>query len=107
MEQKEVRDELIIGRNPVMEALKAGRNIDTIFVSKGERQGSIGKIIATARDAGVLIKETDPKKLGFMCGNANHQGVIAKVAAHEYATVDDLFALAEEKGEAPFFIIAD
>jgi 23S rRNA (guanosine2251-2'-O)-methyltransferase len=42
-----------------------------------------------------------------MCGNANHQGVIAKVAAHEYATVDDLFALAEEKGEAPFFIIAD
>ncbi len=78
MEQKEVRDELIIGRNPVMEALKAGRNIDTIFVSKGERQGSIGKIIATARDAGVLIKETDPKKLGFMCGNANHQGVIAK-----------------------------
>ena len=81
MEQKEVRDELIIGRNPVMEALKAGRNIDTIFVSKGERQGSIGKIIATARDAGVLIKETDPKKLGFMCGNANHQGVIAKVAA--------------------------
>ena len=107
MEQKEVRDELIIGRNPVMEALKAGRNIDTIFVSKGERQGSIGKIIATARDAGVLIKETDAKKLGFMCGNANHQGVIARVAAHEYATVDDLFARAEEKGEAPFFIIAD
>ncbi len=107
MEQKEVRDELIIGRNPVMEALKAGRNIDTIFVSKGERQGSIGKIIATARDAGVLIKETDPKKLGFMCGNANHQGVIAKVAAHEYASLDDLFARAEEKGEAPFFIIAD
>ncbi len=107
MEQKEVRDELIIGRNPVMEALKAGRNIDTIFVSKGERQGSIGKIIATARDAGVLIKETDPKKLGFMCGNANHQGVIAKVAAHEYASLDDLFARAEEKGEDPFFIIAD
>ena len=107
MEQKEVRDELIIGRNPVMEALKAGRNIDTIFVSKGECQGSIGKIIATARDAGVLIKETDAKKLGFMCGNANHQGVIARVAAHEYATVDDLFARAEETGEAPFFIIAD
>ena len=107
MEQKEVRDELIIGRNPVMEALKAGRNIDTIFVSKGERQGSIGKIIATARDAGVLIKETDAKKLGFMCGNANHQGVIATVAAHEYASLDDLFARAEEKGEAPFFIIAD
>ena len=107
MEQKEVRDELIIGRNPVMEALKAERNIDTIFVSKVERQGSIGKIIATARDAGILIKETDSKKLDFMCGGGNHQGVIAKVAAHEYATVEDLFARAEEKGEPPFFIIAD
>lgn len=107
MEQNELRDELIIGRNPVMEALKAGRNIDTIYVSRGEKQGSIGKIIATARDAGILIKETDPKKLGFMCGNANHQGVIAKVAAHGYATVDDIFARAEEKGEPPFIILAD
>ncbi len=107
MEQNEVRDELIIGRNPVMEALKAGRNIDTIYVSRGEKQGSVGKIIAMARDAGILIKETDPKKLGFMCGNANHQGVIAKVAAHGYASVDDIFARAEEKGENPFIIIAD
>lgn len=107
MEQNELRDELIIGRNPVMEALKAGRNIDTIYVSRGEKQGSVGKIIATARDAGILIKETDPKKLGFMCGNANHQGVIARVAAHGYATVDDIFARAEEKGENPFIIIAD
>ncbi|MBO7682188.1 MAG: 23S rRNA (guanosine(2251)-2'-O)-methyltransferase RlmB [Clostridia bacterium] len=107
MEERELRDELIIGRNPVMEALRAGRSIDTIFVSRGERQGSVGKIIAMARDAGILVKETDPKKLGFMCGNQNHQGVIAKVAAHEYATLEDLFARAEEKGEAPFFIIAD
>lgn len=107
MEQNELRDELIIGRNPVMEALKAGRNIDTIYVSRGEKQRSVGKIIATARDAGILIKETDPKKLGFMCGNANHQGVIARVAAHGYATVDDIFARAEEKGENPFIIIAD
>ena len=107
MEQKEVRDELIIGRNPVLEALKAGREIDTIYVSRGEKQGSVGKIIAVARDAGILIKETDPKKLSFMCGDQNHQGVIAKVAAHGYATLDDLFARAEEKGEAPFFVIAD
>lgn len=107
MEQKELRDELIIGRNPVLEALRAGRNIDTIFVSKGEKQGSIGKIIAMARDAGVLVKETDQKKLGFMCGGGNHQGVVAKVAAHEYASVEDILAKAEEKGEPPFIIIAD
>lgn len=107
MQAQEPRDELIIGRNPCLEALKAGRNIDVLYVARGEKQGSVGKIIAMARDAGVLVKETDPKKLGFMCGNANHQGVIAKVAAHEYASVEDIFARAEEKGEAPFIIIAD
>ncbi len=107
MNEKEIRDELIIGRNPVMEALKAGRNIDTLYLARGEKQGSLGKIAALCREAGVLIKETDNKKLDYMCGNANHQGVIARVAAHEYATIDDLFARAEERGEDPFFILCD
>lgn len=107
MKESEVRDELIIGRNPVMEAIKSGRNIDTLYVSKGEKQGSIGKIIALCRESGIMVKETDGKKLDFMCGGGTHQGVIAKVAAHEYATVDDIFAKAEEKGEAPFIIICD
>ncbi len=107
MERSEIRDELIIGRNPVMEALKAGRNIDTLFVTRGERQGSIGKIIAMSRDAGIPVKEVDAKKLDYMCGNSHHQGVIARIAAHEYASVDDIFARAEEKGEPPFILICD
>lgn len=105
--QVEAQNELIIGRNPVMEALKAGREIDTLFVAKGERGGSVGKIIAMCRDAGVIVKDTDMKKLDYMCGNQNHQGVIARVAAHEYATIDDIFAKAEERGESPFIIICD
>ena len=74
MEKQETRDELIIGRNPVMEALKTGRSIDALFVSKGEKQGSIGKILAMARSSGIPVKEVDGKKLDYMCGNAHHQG---------------------------------
>lgn len=103
----EMESDLIIGRNPVMEALKAGREIDTLYVSKGERQGSVGKIISMCRDAGIIVKDTDPKKLDFMCGNQNHQGVIARVAAHAYSSIDDIFARAEAKGESPFIIICD
>ncbi len=103
----EAQNDLIIGRNPVMEALKAGREIDTLYVAKGERSGSVGKIISMCRDAGVVVKDTDQKKLDFMCGNQNHQGVIARAAAHDYASIDDIFALAEEKGEKPFIIICD
>ena len=103
----EMESDLIIGRNPVMEALKAGREIDTLYVSKGERQGSVGKIISMCRDAGIIVKDTDPKKLDYMCGNQNHQGVIARVAAHAYSSVDDIFARAEAKGESPFIIICD
>lgn len=103
----ERESELIIGRNPVMEALKAGREIDTLYVAKGERTGSVGKIISMCRDAGVMVKDTDMKKLDFMCGNQNHQGVIARVAAHAYASIDDIFDRANEKGEKPFIIICD
>ena len=106
--ENEAGTELIIGRNPVMEALRAGREIDTLYVSKGERNhGSVGKIIAMCRDAGVIVKDTDQKKLDFMCRGGNHQGVIARVSAHSYASVDDIFKKAEECGEPPFIIICD
>ena len=108
MDKKEIRDELIIGRNPVTEALRAGnREIDIIYIAKGIKNGSIGKIIAMCRKKGIIIKETDTRKLDYMCGGAAHQGVIAKVAAHEYASLDDLFKRAEDRGESPFFIICD
>ena len=100
-------EELIVGRNAVLEALKSGRELNSLLVAKGERNGSIGRILADCRDKKIVIKEVDKRKLDFLCGQGNHQGVAAYAAAHTYAELDDLFALAEERGEQPFFILCD
>lgn len=100
-------NQLIIGRNAVLEALKSDRTIDTLLVAKGERNGSIGRIIATCREKGAVIKEVDKRKLDFLCGGGNHQGVAAYAASHEYAELEDIFSLAKEKEEEPFIIICD
>ena len=96
---------LVIGRNPVMEALNAGQTIDTVFVS-GEG-GIINKICAIAKSNGAVIKQVSSVKLDNMCGHANHQGVIASLACAEYSSIDDIFDYANEKGEKPFIIICD
>lgn len=101
------RDDIIIGRNSVSEALRSGRAVDTLLVARGERSGSVSKLIAIARDKGVVVKEVDPKKLDFMCAHGNHQGVIAQCAVKEYSDVEDIFALAAERGEPPFIIVCD
>ena len=103
----EERPDLIIGRNAVSEALRSERFIDTLLVARGERNGSIGRIIAECKDKGIVVKEVDKKKLDFMCGQGNHQGVAAYAAAHKYAELEDIFALAEERGEEPFIVICD
>lgn len=106
-EQNRRGDDIIAGRNAVLEALRSGRTIGSLYVARGQRTGSIGALIAKAKELGVAVKEADSKKLDYMCGNAAHQGVVAVAAVKEYATVDDLFALAQERGEPPFFIVAD
>ncbi len=100
-------DSLVIGRNAVMELLKSEREIENVLIAKGEREGSINRIIALCKERRIVIKNVDRKKLDFMCGGANHQGIAANVPAHEYSNVDDILAYAEEKGEAPFIIICD
>ena len=99
--------DVIAGRNAVNEALRAGRTIDSLYVQRGERSNALQAIIMKAKDAGAAIKEADPVKLSHLCGGANHQGVVAIAAVKEYATVDDLFRLAEERNEPPFFIVCD
>ncbi len=100
-------DNLIIGRNAVIELLKSGREIENILIAKGEREGSINRIISMAREKGVVVKNVDRKKLDFMCANGNHQGVAANVPAHSYSTVDEILELAESRGESPFIVICD
>ena len=97
----------IEGRNPVSEALKSGRTIDKLYIKKGDKHGSIIPIIRIAKEKGIQITETDGAKLDEMSETGNHQGVIALCAAAEYATVDDILKVAEEKGEAPFIVILD
>ena len=98
---------IICGRNPELEALRSGREIDRLFVAHGTGGGSVTAIIAKCRAKGILIKEISPQKLDYYCGGANHQGVAVMFASQEYATVDDMFALAETRGEKPFLIICD
>lgn len=100
-------DSLIIGRNAVMELLKSEREVENVLIAKGEREGSINRIIALCKERKIVIKNVDRKKLDFMCAGANHQGVAANVPAHEYSSVEDILAYAEEKGESPFLIICD
>ena len=103
-EEKRFEDR-IVGRNAVMEALKSGRSLDSVLIARGERQGSIGVIVARCREKGIPVKETDSRKLDAMADN--HQGVIAIAACKEYVSLDALFAVAESKGESPFFIVCD
>lgn len=98
---------IIAGRNAVGEALRGGRAVDSLYVAKGEHGGSLGALIAKAKARGVTVKEADARKLDHLCGGAAHQGVVAVAAEKEYATVDDMFRLAEERGEPPFLIVAD
>lgn len=109
MEEKQdsFAEGIIAGRNAVAEALRSGRSIDSLYVARGDRSGSIGALIAQAKKMDIAVKEADSKKLDHMCAGAVHQGVVAVAAAKEYASVDDLFALAKERNEPPFFIIAD
>lgn len=99
--------DIIAGRNAVNEALRAGRPVDSLYVQRGEKSGALQTIIAKAKERGAAVKEADPRKLDHLCGGANHQGVVAVAAVKEYASVEDIFALAEARGEPPFLIICD
>ncbi|MFI3141553.1 MAG: 23S rRNA (guanosine(2251)-2'-O)-methyltransferase RlmB [Clostridia bacterium] len=104
---RENNNELIIGRNALLEALKSERAIDTVLVARGERNGSISRILSQCKERQIVVKEVDKRKLDFMCGQGNHQGVAAYVSAHEYSSVDEILAYAKERGEDPFIIVCD
>ena len=107
LENDQKQSNIICGKNPVLEALRAGREIDRLLVAHGADGGNIKEIIAKCSKRGVLIKEVSPQKLDFYCGGANHQGVALMFASHEYCSVDDILSFAEEQNEAPFIIICD
>ncbi|MGM9588358.1 MAG: 23S rRNA (guanosine(2251)-2'-O)-methyltransferase RlmB [Candidatus Limivicinus sp.] len=107
MPDNEIKNEIVEGRNAVIEALRAGRAIDKIFIAKGDVDKTLGHIASKARDKGIVVVECDRKKLDFMSQTHAHQGVIALCAVREYCTVEDIFAVAEERNEKPFVIVCD
>ena len=100
-------DSLVIGRNAVTELLKSGKEVENVLIAKGEREGSINRILALCKEKKIVVKNVDRKKLDFLAPGGNHQGVVANIPAHEYSTVDDILTYAENKGEAPFIIMCD
>ena len=98
--------DVIAGRNAVLEALRAERPLDSVWIASGDRGGSIGVIIAKCREAGIPVKEADARKLSARCG-PNHQGVMAVAACKAYATLEDIFEKAQSAGEQPFIIVCD
>ncbi len=99
--------DVIVGRNPVAEVLRSGREIDKLLVAHGADNGSIKAIIAKCRERKIPIKEVAPQKLDFMSRGAVHQGVAIVVAAQKYYTVEDIIEFARSKNEPPFIIICD
>ncbi len=98
---------IIYGRNPVLEAVRSGREIDRLLVAHGVTGGSVTAIIAKCKARGILIKEISPQKLDYYCGGANHQGVAVMYAAEEYSTPEEILKTAKERDEKPFIIICD
>ena len=104
---QEKYDDQVEGRNAVLELLESGKDINKIFITKGERHGSIFKIIAKAKENKVMIVEKEKRKMDEMAQNKNYQGVIALVPPFEYCDIQDILQVAKNRQESPFVLILD
>lgn len=105
--EESAADGLIEGRNAVTEALRAGTAIDKIYVARGDTDRTLSQIVALAKGAGIVVADADHRKLDAMSRTHAHQGVIAVAAVRAYASVEDIFAAAAEKGEQPLIVVCD
>ena len=99
------RGDVVAGRNAVRELLLSGKSVDRVFAARGD--GKLGEIIALAKEAGVPVIDAERTKLDAMCPGIPHQGVAAVAAAHEFSSIEEVFKLAEERGEKPLIAICD
>jgi len=107
MEKKQNTSDQIEGRNAVLELLETDRDINKIFIARGEKHGSINKIITLAKQKKIVLVEAEKSKLDLMSETKNHQGVIAIVPPFNYCEVDDILDEAKARGEEPFILILD
>ena len=106
-QEKQNFDDQVEGRNSVLELLESGKDINKIYITKGEKHGSINKIIAKAKENGIIIVEKDKNQMRQMAQNENYQGVIAIVPPYEYCEIEDILEKAKMKNEDPFVLILD
>lgn len=102
---EEMNGEMIAGKNPVLEALRSGREINKVWIAEGVKKTGIQELIDLAKEQGVLVQFVPKQKVDKLA--ENHQGIVASVAAYDYAELDDLFTAAKAKNEDPFFMILD
>ena len=106
-EARELAEDMIEGRNALTEALKSGRTIDKVFVAAGDTDKALARLSAMAKEAGAVVVATDRRKLDQMSPTGAHQGIMAQVAAHEYATVEEILQRAADRGENPLIVLCD
>jgi len=104
---KQEFNDQIEGRNSVIELLESGRDINKIFISEGEKHGSINKIIHMAKERKIILTEVSKTKLNQMAQTENNQGVIAMVPPFDYCEIEDILEVAKKKNESPFILILD
>ena len=104
---EELDETVVIGRNAVKELLFGGRDVDKLYITSGEKEGSINQLLGIAADRGIPITECDRTKLDSIAKGGRHQGIIAIAAERNYSSIDEILAYAEEKGEAPFVVVCD
>ncbi|MDW8800195.1 23S rRNA (guanosine(2251)-2'-O)-methyltransferase RlmB [Clostridium sp. A1-XYC3] len=103
----EAREDIIEGRNAVIEALRSDRTIEQILIANGDISGSVNVILGLAKEKNVVVKYVDRRKLDQMSETGAHQGVVAQVTPYKYFEVEDILKYAEDKGENPFIVILD
>ncbi len=106
-DQDRIFDDQIEGRNAVIELLESGKDINKLYITKGDKHGSINKIIAMAKERKIIVVEKDKTQMEKMAQNENYQGVIAIVPPFAYCEVEDILEVAREKEENPFILILD
>lgn len=105
--QRDLPEDVLIGRNAVTEALRAGRGINKILLADGDREGQVSEIVALAKERGIILQFVERSKIESVACGLRHQGVLAYVAPVAYAELEDILAKAEAAGEPPFLLLLD
>lgn len=105
--ERELPEDVLIGRNAVTEALRAGRGINKLLLAEGDKEGAVSEILALAKERGIVTQFVERSKIEAIAGGLRHQGVLAYAAPVAYADLEDILKAAEEKGEDPFLLLLD